>query len=172
MQAPSSSLRSFPLLARPKNMKPNTVRRTGVRFNESPERASRPFDKDRDGFVLAGEARAGLRLLTNETIHFKFTVFRSVPWSIRLVLSATAALHCRSYLHMQTSPLSQSQTTETKYSMKINLPFRGVFFSLSSRSLTARPRHPLTRYRRLRTLPVNRRGRCRVGPGRNGTRAK
>lgn len=39
------------------------VRRNGVRFNESPERASRPFDKDRDGFVLAGKAKGRVKAL-------------------------------------------------------------------------------------------------------------
>lgn len=29
----------------------------GIRFNGEPERASRPFDEDRDGFVLAGKVR-------------------------------------------------------------------------------------------------------------------
>lgn len=43
-----------------------------IRFNEEPERASRPFDKDRDGFVLAGKARSELLLVNivdNPALH-------------------------------------------------------------------------------------------------------
>jgi len=47
--------------------------------NDEPEKASRPFDKDRDGFVLA--EGAGILVLTT-TMHLARTRFRPAPAAV------------------------------------------------------------------------------------------
>jgi 3-oxoacyl-[acyl-carrier-protein] synthase-1 len=42
----------------------DAMKATSRKYNETPEKASRPFDKDRDGFVLAGGA--GILILESE----------------------------------------------------------------------------------------------------------
>lgn len=49
----------------------------GLRFNESPEKASRPFDKDRDGFVMS--EGAGCLVIEYLDTYLKRVAEKSIP---------------------------------------------------------------------------------------------